>query len=78
MSKKSGSRNPPKHSLLHILNVNCCDLHRNRSALDRLYRVLVGVDPADRKLLHRWSFAVLLVWVLLISVYILDDNLRGC
>jgi Heavy metal binding domain len=37
-------------------NVNCCDLHRHRSALDCLYRVFVGVGAADRQLLHRVEF----------------------
>jgi hypothetical protein len=43
-----------------------------------LYRALVGASVLliDSYYIG-WSFAVLPVWVLLISVYILDDNQRG-
>jgi hypothetical protein len=70
MSKKSGSRNPAKHSRFHDFNINCCDLHRHRSALDCFCRLLVGVVLLIGSYYIGWSFAVLPVGVFLLSVYI--------
>jgi hypothetical protein len=76
MSKKSGSRNPAKHSRFHDFNINCCDLHRHRSALDCFCRVLVGVSAADPQLLQPVEPRGIARWGASVQRIYLADNLR--
>jgi hypothetical protein len=66
----------PGHRPVELRHINCCDLYRNCTTLDRLSG-LCGL--AEILLIGSyyisWSFAVLPFWAFLVSIYILIDNL---
>ena len=62
---------------VHDLDVHGRDLYRGRPSMDGRDRLCAGRACVSRQLLVSWSIMVLPIWVLLISVHILIDNLRG-